>query len=1226
MVPQRASAAARRPAWPRSPRTALLECIGLALCCARSLAGLALPLEFESAAGWEPRPSFLPNPAAGASVVLADGVVSLRVSEPGRGMKFELPMTPFRSTTTPYLVLRYRARDLAGGYALWIFDGSREGRQALSTADLIQDGQWHTLALGLRAAGVEGRIRSFLTEVQCQRAPAFVAFDWIRTAAKPPPDAVVQGGAAGVQRLEFPVEVLRQATARPGWLQEPASRHDVVPSAAGVRFQIEGGPGAGMKWAVALPAPVDLSPYRYVVLRYRARNLAEHSDYLLWFGSAEGGAPPQSHVAIRPADITSDGERHVCILPSSARLTVRELALQARTAGGEAELEVSGLEFARQTPLVAVRDLLPEAGDWRGGSPGQDAWAPLPLGAAGNAAADELAGAFGLDGWLAPGQNLVRGVPFTTPAGPGSAAMLDGLGELSIPIGAQARELFLLLGCDPTPEDVARMGNPVPLRAVREPERLRVRLEYGDGIASECFPVRLASGSYEVIRGLDVYCLPGLRDAELARLVLINRMDSALLMVGALTANTGPRLVPLPDVPTLPPAVPAIPAYPGNAVIRKEAWGYVVANDLIQLDLGVSPGITVRGLASACLGDLPVHVAPGPLFEVGVDDTVVGSDRLSVGSAAVAHEGDLWRLGVPVDGSSAGIPVLGRLLVTVGDADGIRLELDLRSSAAQPMTPTLRFPVLRDVQLGTAAATWYLYANRGGVISAAPARFREPSGGSYPLQVMSVFSPRGGALGLFTEDTADVYRFWELTKDNDGVDLALDVWRREVAPGEPLESVPVVLRAHTGDWRQSLRLYREWAQTWYRPQVPRKDWFRKSFYYQQTNAWGRLRDRATGEWRMGEEIRRYRDAFGCLDYLHIFDFGESRVYGRVGDYNHYDELGGLDALRGAILEAQSAGVRVGLYLEGYLCDERGVWGREHVHANDIREEKGTPLLWPGTPTEHMMCPASVVWREHLAATEQRVAAELAPDGLYTDQYGFINPWKTCWSRDHGHSVPSAPLRGERDTTRAIRAAAPAAIATLTEEVPNDLHAILQDGALAYSVTWADPRLSPHRVHLFRFLFPDFKTFQLVQYNPFTEGAWHLLKYPFFNGEGQWLHGTVPDAYCDDARQFLRAAFRVLNQYEAAFAADDVEPLVPTLWPAVYANRFGSGDARAWTLFNAGYQTYRGPVLRVRHRSGTQYVNALSEQPATAEMDKGYAVLSLELGPRGVGCLAAVRQP
>jgi len=208
----------------------------------------------------------------------------------------------------------------------------------------------------------------------------------------------------------------------------------------------------------------------------------------------------------------------------------------------------------------------------------------------------------------------------------------------------------------------------------------------------------------------------------------------------------------------------------------------------------------------------------------------------------------------------------------------------------------------------------------------------------------------------------------------------------------------------------------------------------------------------------------------------------------VGDYNHYDELGGLAAMRAAFKEAQDQGVRMGVYIEGYLCDNRGVWGKPNVPANCIVMENGKPLMWTGSTSETMMCPAAQPWREHLADCYKRVANELQPDGMYIDQYGFIDTWKTCWSREHGHPVPAAPIRGEGGTLQAIRAAMPPEKANLTEECPNDVHGQYQDGALCYSVVGDDPVLAPHRVDLLRFMFPDFKVFQLVSYNPFVEAA------------------------------------------------------------------------------------------------------------------------------------------
>ncbi len=1183
-----------------------------------------LPLEFTEGPLWEPRPSYVANAALRAEVAHEQGVASLRVAEPGRGMKFEIAVRPWRLALTPYLVLRYRARDLAGGYALWVLDSSRGGREVVSRADLVQDGHWHSLAVDLRAVGIEGAVRSLLAEVQCRRLPALLAFDWVRLAAEPPPEALVKAAPA-VPGLALSAGVLQTAVARPDWLAEASPLAAAAATGDGVRLSIDGRPGTGMKWSVTLPDAADVQRCRYLVLRYRALNLAPHSDYLLWLASAPGGAAPQSRVAVWPDDLLVDGDWHDLVVPCQVGFPIRELALQARTAGGPAELEVAGIGFAWMAPMAASRAVLPEAAPAGFGAAGEASWAVCALGGAGNAVAAPLAGAFGLSDWLPPGRQVVRGVPFELAEGPGSAALLEGRGELSVPLTAAAGELFLLLGYDPPQEETAHVGRPRPLHRIREPERLRVRLEYADGRTLEAFPLRLAGGRHEVVRGMDVYALRGLPKVALSRLVVVHGTDTGMVAVVGITANAGAAQVPAPALPAALPSPPgaAAEAVPGSGWLRQEPWGFCVGNDLIEIDLGLLPGLTLRQIRSARLAASGVALSPGPLFEVGIDGERVGSDRLAVGPAAVEAAGAAQRLAVPIDGTAAGVPLRGRLLVTVGLDDGIRMELDLRNTSERALRPRLRFPILRDVRLGSVEATWYLYAQRGGIISAAPVRRREPVGGAYPLQVMSVFSPQGGALGLFTEDRDDIYRFWELCKHADGVDLSLDTWPVEVAPGAAVEVAPAILRAHGGGWRESLRRYRQWVDTWYQPVTPRQDWLRQAFYYQQTLVRNRSSKDGGGAWNLSEDIARFREAFGCLDYLHLFDAGHSDRYGRVGDYTHLDEIGGQAALREAIRGAQADGVRIGLYVEGYLCDERAAWGREAVMAACLRREDGTAKTYPNTPSEVMMCPAAPAWREHLVEVQRRWAADLQPDGLYTDQFGFGDPGKACASRQHGHPVPAAPLRGEAATMRALREAVPAGTVLLSEDVPNDVRAMAQDGALSYAVTWADPALSPHRIHLFRFLFPDFKAFQLVQYSPFTDGAWELLKYPFFNGDGIWLQGAVPGDYGDEARQFLRTAFGVLHRYAEAFTSDTVEPLVPTLLPTLYANRFGAAPVRAWTLFNAGWQTSRGPGLRVPHEPGTLYRDAFSGRPIEPEVVGGEAILPVDLGPRQVGCVVAL---
>ena len=1192
-----------------------------------------LPLEFDTDPGWEPRPTFLGNPADDPEIIAADGHVTLRVAEPGKGMKFELRVKPFDAGAVTYLVMRYKTRNLAGGYAIWVYDGSPGGRQVLGTDELTQDGQWHVIALDLWARGTLGAVRSIVTEVQCRAGPASISLDYLRLSDEVPEGATV------IPKDRPPEEeiLIRPATlelqAEPDWLGKDADAFGAEDDDGALRLYAEGA-DKGMKWSVMLPEPVDLGKFRFATVRYRARNTERWGDYFIWLGS-EGGGMPQESVALIPlSQVRAEDTWQAVILPITEAFVATNMALQVSSAEDRGEAWIDYIRFTTRRPLIDIADVLPVAAGWGDSALPEGSFKAVDLSEQADTRAQARLRGLGLSSWFPEGKITVRGIPFELLEADENAlgTPLDIEQAAGVTVGERASEAYLLLAGRLPAMDAARMGKPQPMDHFANPERFVLQVEYEDGVIDEMFPVCVGSGRYEVRSGPEVYCLTGLRPEGIRSVSLRNRMDSAWFLLAGVTLNQGKPVTEEPHVTGLPAPSQAREEKPGQGKITPVGDGYAIENDLIRLELKTAGGIALRAIENRCLRGGEMRIEAGPLFEVGVrrpdnlvghGETLLTSEEILVGQARVTKEGSIARLVVPVDGTPKGVPLRGELVVTVGEGPDIGLRLDLTHVGDEVFMPVINFPLINGIRIGSVEDTWYLWCRKGGIVNNLPIHQRQHYGGEYPLQVADVFNPQaGGGLALLTYDLADIYRSWDLRKDEAGVSWRMDYWQREYQPGERIEIAPTALRAHTGDWRRALEIYRDWAHSWHKLQVPRKKWFQGVFYYQQTNAWTRLHDPKTGQWRMAEEVKLFRDYFGRLDYLHIFDFGQSKVYGRVGDYNHYEELGGLEVMRAAIKEAQDMGVPIGLYIEGYLCDERGVWGSENVLKYDIRKKDGNSLLWGGAPAEHMMCPASEGWRDHLAATYKRVARELKPSGMYIDQYGFINTWKTCHSREHGHPVPWAPIRGERDTTKAIRASVPTEIATLTEETPNDVNSQYQDGGLGYSVTQSDPGLMPHRVDLFRFVFPSFKVFQLVQYNAFVEGGWQLLKFPFFNGEGYWLGGRTSGTYCEDAHQFLRKAFAILNDYEDAFCSDDVAPLIPTLKPTVYANRFSSEEHTVWTLFNAEYRTFRGDCLRVAHEEGTRYVDAFSGDEIDVRIEGGVATIPVELGPRAVGCVVA----
>jgi len=272
-----------------------------------------------------------------------------------------------------------------------------------------------------------------------------------------------------------------------------------------------------------------------------------------------------------------------------------------------------------------------------------------------------------------------------------------------------------------------------------------------------------------------------------------------------------------------------------------------------------------------------------------------------------------------------------------------------------------------------------------------------------------------------------------------------------------------------------------------------------------------------------------------------------------------------------------------------------------------------------------MCPYVDGWREHLAAAYARVARELRPDGMYLDEFGRCMPSRICHATDHGHPAPAGMAPGEWILTRRIRSAVPPQIPLYCEFAPADVARQWLDGAFGH-VALAGHKppcntLAPHHVDLARFAFPDFNIFELIYYVPLENGNWHLLKYPFFNGSGYYLTGP---SYKDPApapRAFLRRALALLRRYADAFASSEVEHLVPTECPGLYANRFETPTLTVWTLFNSNPRTARGRLLTVPHRDGARYIDAWNDRPLHPTLADGRALLEFEIGPRAIGCVA-----
>jgi len=482
---------------------------------------------------------------------------------------------------------------------------------------------------------------------------------------------------------------------------------------------------------------------------------------------------------------------------------------------------------------------------------------------------------------------------------------------------------------------------------------------------------------------------------------------------------------------------------------------------------------------------------------------------------------------------------------------------------------------------------------------------------------------------MMVRDLDSLEKRYQLRKSDAGVAVELTYQQRLLAPGETYALAPVDIRVHTGDWHQAFEAYRQWARTWYKPASARPRWWREVFNFRQRFLYwlDPMYDSAAREYRMDAALDEAEREFGGCEYLHIFDWGNcgpyGRIYGRTGDYDPGDYLpGGWDGFRAAVEQVRQRGVRVGYYIEGYLLDERGKLGVAHGREWQMIAQDGSGMRWPNS-TEIYVCPAVTAWQEVQASTYRRMVERMDADGMYLDELGFAGPWKWCWSKEHGHRSPSSSLQAEQALTKRVReamtAVKPEAV-LYTEDTPTDFNSQYQDGAFCYSMTRHRGSGSAAPLKLFRYAFPDFKNIEILNCDNPT-GSWAAgVRWAFWNGEALWLEGKADEWFAPQTRRAIRECHRVLREHRDAFAGDRAEPLVPTLFGEIYANKFEGAHETAYTIYNARMETYAGEAIAVTHRAGTRYFDAFAEREIKPRVSGGKAYLALSVDPEGVGCI------
>lgn len=1182
-------------------------------------------LDGTSAQLWKPCTGWVQKIPAKYEVVNDNGSLVFRAEGAGTEMPWIVDLTNSGVTGDErYLLVRYRATGVAaspGVYFLHGEEGSHGGRSFAAADVLKPDGAPHTLAVDLVAIEPAESTRRLAVKVMVgPSGAAKLTIEKIWFADQLAPDAQL-APVPPRRPVQSTTMDWRQATKlapQTGWVPTPADKFDATLDGSAMTFSVHGH-GKGMRWLLPTPEPIDLVKLPYLSLRYRATGQLAPTTYAVWLGGVRTAGKSNSVVPLLAGHLKTDGVWHNLDLKLSAPFAAVQVAIGLDCEGDAARLTLGPLRFASQSRRWSLAESLDYETLSRPPA-GKNGFAVGPARVVGGKPSPFLAQRLGLSDWFDAEQVSVGGTPFVVQRDLAALCQtpLAGFGELSLGLPAGVKEIYLLTAAAAPPTEPWGIDwkSPKPQEMLDVPEKVFYEIRYESGPPERVLALDAATGRWGMKRGVSVNVVHPDPSRRATALLLCDRMQTAsFAIVGATMRKESPRVAEpnwdrlsaglrpansLPSIPQAPPAAATEPAVTAGALCAR--WDTSQGLRWAQLD--------VPGLAGS------LACEPGPVFQVTVAGRVLPSDQWTVEKTEALGAGRRFLL------RHAGAALAATVECTPGDGHQLLLRMKLTNEGKAATNATLRFPMLAGLRLGSAADTWYLCGKRGGLVHWANVSLREPLGERHPLQMDGFFNPASGlALACLTHDTAAQHHFIHFAKTDQGGQWSAEYVQRDLAPGAAFAATEAALVLRAGGWQAILAAYADWLRSWFKPAAPRKDWFEKVFALASGNvhydAYSLPADRGAVR-PLVDQMLKY---IGRCDYVHLFGWGASKTHGDWGDYDHYDEIGGRSYFRHNIQDIQQRGIAVSLYLDGYLNCDRARSAGAQAREWAMKHADGSPQ-YVEQYRAFNECPYAQGWQDHLSRAYRRVRDDLGPKILYIDEYGSTDGRWICRAKDHGHNGYEIPYAGEVAMLKRIREAVGPDVALYTEYPPAEVSRQYLDGSITYQAVWSADQepLAPHFIDLPRFAFPDFKQFHIIYYVTTRAGNWWLFKFPFFNGEVYRIGVPGLPGMDEPSRAFLRRAVGIQCDHRQAFASRNVRALVPTEVAGVFANQFATAQEIVWTLYNANGRSVGKPVLRVPHVEGARYHDDWNDRPLTPEIRDGQAIISLELGPKSVGCL------
>ncbi len=566
-----------------------------------------------------------------------------------------------------------------------------------------------------------------------------------------------------------------------------------------------------------------------------------------------------------------------------------------------------------------------------------------------------------------------------------------------------------------------------------------------------------------------------------------------------------------------------------------------------------------------------------------------------------------------------------RIKITLtADARGLEVRGKIYNlSETQEKLFAIELPLL-DAKVANGDRLWaFMPASVGGALTGKDVSLNIAIGGYLRNRIYGVFERKSGNAIYFhhTSRAAPINkRTAILQKSDKAIKLSAETSTIFCYPKGKAELYPVLIGFVDRGWRGICDEYIVWRDSWFKaPKV--EDWFKKCFmldhYHMLSFPPGgpflHIGDN-TGLLRVDELIDEFRRFVGGIDIIDVYDWMCWRSWDdQCGDYERYTPYKNVAMFRKAVEMAHKMGVRVGLFIATKLCYEyQNQWDTIAGTRSLVVTECGT---WRRNCGTYMPCCGSEVWRKYLAETCARGIRETGADLLYLDQCG---DGEECWGVTHGHK-PGAMIR-DIELLHELHKYAGRNVKLYLEGGMADYGLEDFDSCIPSSVRFGNETMMPGRIEFQRFFYPHIK---FMPHHTFQQGlrdGFHWgYGFNFFEGMGYFV-ACVPSQWDTAGRKFITKIYKLQHKYWRVFTSNNIEPLVSTLKPYVFANRFTHNKKTIYTFYNDSFVGGNVDVMKIDNGQRYKYFDLWNDKEIQQKTIGSDSVVSIDISPKGFGAI------